>query len=82
MLSGGYYHGYKRFEVSYITSSFCCLYESDIPLPGWMGGKKICEILGYDNQWTLTYSLLSIKNCGYIARSSKRNQMSVSENQS
>ena len=47
-----------------------------------MGGKKICEILGYDNQWTLTYSLLSIKNCGYIARSSKRNQMSVSENQS
>ena len=81
-MANGFYHGYNVLKYRVL----CLLYDTymnpDIPLPGWLDGKEICEILGYDNQATLTNSLAKYNFYGYIARSKKRNKTSECGNQS
>ena len=81
-MATGFYHGHNVLKYRVLSLLFNVYKNPDIPLPGWIDGKDICEVLGFDNQATVTHSLMKYRKYGVVARSRKRNNMKEHGNQS
>ena len=69
-MATGFYHGHNVLKYRVLSLLFNVYKNPDIPLPGWIDGKDICEVLGFDNQATVTHSLMGhVEHSVDLARS-------------
>jgi hypothetical protein len=71
-MANGFYHNYNVLKCRILRLLFDVFKDPNIPYPGWISGVHIKEVLGYDNQASITHMLGRYKKQGIIRKSSKR----------